>query len=68
MIQIQELLQLTLFDDFKLVSGKEGLNREMESIVILEYESFRNTYEVFDEKDFVLSSLFFAKDDPALNC
>lgn len=66
MIQIQELLQLTLFDDFKLVSGKEGLNREMESIVILEYESFRNTYEVFDEKDFVLSSLFFAKDDPAL--
>lgn len=66
MIQIQELIQLTLFDDFVLVAGKTGLKREMESIVILEYESFRNTYEDFDEKDFVLTSLFFAKDDPAL--
>lgn len=66
MIQIQELIQLTLFDDFVLAAGKTGLKREMESIVILEYESFQNNYEDFDEKDFVLTSLFFAKDDPKM--
>ena len=58
MILIEELIQLSPFADFHLVAGAAGLEREMESIVILEYESYRDTYEVFDEKDFVLSSLF----------
>lgn len=66
MIFIQELLELTMFQDFELVAGADGINREMESIVILEHESYRNIYDDFDEKDFVLSSLFFAKDDPDL--
>lgn len=66
MILIEELIQLSPFADFHLVAGAAGLEREMESIVILEYESYRDNYEVFDEKDFVLSSLFFAKDDPKL--
>ena len=66
MIYISELLELKLFDDFKLIAGKNGINNQINNIVILEYESIKNTYNVFSKGDFVLSSLFFAKDDKTL--
>lgn len=66
MISINELLKLKLFDDFKLIAGEKGIKNKMTNVVILEYESIKNTYEVFSEGDFVLSSLFFAKDDTSL--
>ena len=66
MIHISELLNLTLFEDFNIIAGASGINNAMSNIVILEYESFTDSYEVFSCGDFVLSSLFFAKDNPSL--
>lgn len=66
MIHINELLDSTLFGNFKIIAGYSGINNSMTNIVILEYESFINSYEVFNAGDFVLSSLFFAKDNPHL--
>ena len=66
MISINELLNLKLFDDFKIIAGESGIKNKMTNVVILEYESIKSTYNVFSEGDFVLSSLFFAKDNPSL--
>ncbi|MGN0145129.1 MAG: PucR family transcriptional regulator [Clostridium sp.] len=66
MIHISELLDLTLFEDFKLIAGSSGINNLLSNIVILEYESYIDSYGVFSRGDLVLSSLFFAKDNPAL--
>lgn len=66
MVSVAELLELTLFDDFELISGKDGLHNEINSIAILEYESYQKNYDVFSPGDFILTSLFFAKDDPEL--
>lgn len=66
MIHINELLNSTLFENFKIIAGSSGINNSMTNIVILEYESFLNSYEVFSPGDFVLSSLFFAKDNSSL--
>ena len=66
MIYISELLDSTLFENFKLIAGSSGINNSMTNVVILEYESFTDSYEVFSAGDFVLSSLFFAKDNPSL--
>lgn len=66
MISVAELLELTLFDDFELISGADGLHNTIHSIAILEYESYQKNYDVFHSGDFILTSLFFAKDDPSL--
>lgn len=66
MVQITELLNLTLFDEFELIAGEKGLTNQLGNIVILEYESISDNYQVFSPGDFILSSLFFAKDDPSL--
>ena len=66
MVSVAELLELTLFDDFTLVAGGLGLSNELNTVAILEYESFQKNYEVFSAGDFILTSLFFAKDDPSL--
>ena len=66
MIHINELLNSTLFENFNIIAGSSGINNSMTNIVILEYESFLDSYEVFSAGDFVLSSLFFAKDNPSL--
>lgn len=66
MIPVTELLSMTLFDDFQLLAGESGLSNQVGNIVILEYESYNKNYDVFSKGDFVLTSLFFAKDDPSL--
>lgn len=66
MLQVSEILNLSLFNNFELIAGKKGLKNELKNVVILEYESINNHYEVFSEGDFVLTSLFFEKDDPSL--
>lgn len=60
MIQVKELLKMPLFQNFKLLSGENGLDQQLNNVVILEYESINNTYYVFNKGDFVLTSLFFA--------
>ncbi len=62
MIQLSELLHLNIFDRFNLIAGEEGLTKIISNVVILEYESIENNYNDFNKGDFVLTSLFFAKD------
>lgn len=62
MIQLSELLHLNIFDRFNLIAGEEGLTKTISNVVILEYESIENNYNDFNKGDFVLTSLFFAKD------
>ncbi|ADU27761.1 PucR family transcriptional regulator [Ethanoligenens harbinense] len=64
MICVEELLQLSAFRNFTLLAGSAGLKRSVSDVVILEYESERGNYEVFNEGDFVLTSLFFADGHP----
>lgn len=66
MLQVNEIINLTLFKEFNLIAGQRGLTNQTNNIVILEYEPINNRYDVFHEGDFVLSSLFFAKDRPDL--
>ncbi len=63
MIQLTELLHLNIFNSFHLIAGEEGLERTISNVVILEYESIENNYNDFNKGDFVLTSLFFAKDN-----
>lgn len=62
MIQLSELLHLNIFDKFNLIAGEDGLTKTISNVVILEYESIENNYNDFNKGDFVLTSLFFAKD------
>lgn len=64
MIQVKELLEMPLFKNFKLLSGENGLDQQLNNVVILEYESINNSYYVFNKGDFVLTSLFFAVNEP----
>ncbi|BBF41417.1 regulator of polyketide synthase expression [Lachnospiraceae bacterium KM106-2] len=66
MLQVSEVIHLTLFKDFKLIAGESGLANELNNIVILEYESINHHYDVFKEGDFILTSLFYAKDHEEL--
>lgn len=66
MLQVNEIISLSLFHEFHLVAGKKGLTNNLKDIVILEHESITNQYDVFHEGDFVLTSLFFAYDRPEL--
>lgn len=66
MLQVNEIISLSLFHEFQLIAGEEGLTNELKDIVILEHESITSQYDVFHEGDFVLTSLFFAYDRPEL--
>ena len=62
MLQINEVMNLTIFRNFRLIAGKNGLNREINNVEFLEYEWFNDGFEVFNKGDFIITSLFFAKD------
>ncbi|MBE6050586.1 MAG: hypothetical protein E7214_08015 [Clostridium sp.] len=66
LLTVDEVTKLSLFSNFKLIAGKNGLKNNLSNIVILEYESISDNFEVFSSGDFVLTSLFFAKDDISL--
>ena len=66
MIRLKELLELPIFQNFHLVAGFTGLSREVRNVDILEYEWLSRNFDVFNPDDLVLTSLFFAKDEPAL--
>ena len=66
MIQISEILELSLFKDFKIICGEKYLNNIVNATVILEYESSRIDYEGYGYGYFVLLSYFFADSDPEL--
>lgn len=73
MLKVSEILQLSLFKEFKNICGEEYMSNTVSGAVILEYESIKNNYTGFGYGDFVLASYFFAKDNPefvhtALSC
>lgn len=66
MITINEILNLTLFKKFKIITGKEFLSNSVTTAVILEYESSRIQFEGYCYGYFVLASYFFASSSPEL--
>lgn len=64
MIKMSELLKLESLNNFKLIAGENGLNKLVNSVGILEYEIHENMDDaIFQKGDFVLTTLFFAKDN-----
>ena len=66
MITVNEILNLSLFKKFKILTGKEYLSNTVTTSVILEYESSRIQYAGYCYGYFVLVSYFFATTNPEL--
>ena len=64
MLRIYEALALDAFREFRLMAGEEGLSNEITNVTMLDYETEFSDYSTFHKGDFILSSLYFAKDDP----
>ncbi|MCR5217550.1 PucR family transcriptional regulator [Treponema sp.] len=66
MITVKEILNLTLFKKFKILTGSEYLTNTVTTVVILEYESMKIEYSGYSYGYFVLASYFFASSLPDL--
>ncbi len=66
MIRVRELLTLEPLAEFELRAGAGGLDNMLTNVTILDYETDSMDFSAFQKGDFILTSLFFAKDDPAL--
>lgn len=66
MIKINEILDLSLFNNFKILCGEEYLTNVVNATVICEYESSRIEYQGYCYGYFVLLSYFFADTNPEL--
>ncbi|MCI8560883.1 MAG: PucR family transcriptional regulator [Dorea sp.] len=64
MVQVKDILKMEILKNFHIVAGRQGLDREVLVTTILEYEPYIQNYDGFYYGNFVLTSLFFAKDDP----
>ena len=63
---INDLSMLDPMIHFRMVTGFDGLYRKVTNVSILEYESVKGNCEDFSHGDFIITTLFFAKDDPKL--
>ena len=66
MIRVREILALEPLAEFKLLAGAGGLDHMLNNVTILDYETDSMDFSAFQKGDFILTSLFFAKDDPSL--
>ncbi|MGB3368269.1 MAG: PucR family transcriptional regulator ligand-binding domain-containing protein [Acidaminobacteraceae bacterium] len=66
MVDVKEILSNVMDGKFEVVAGKKGLGKIVETVGILEYEVGKEIDENFFEGDFVITSLFFAKDSKDL--
>lgn len=64
MLDVATLLQLDLFSNFTLCAGALGLVHNISNVVVLDHEGLLDNFSDFHEGDFVLTNLFYAKDDP----
>ena len=62
-ITVLDAMKLNSLKNFRLVAGQWGLNRNIERVGILDYEYVQNIVGQFEQGEFILSSLLFAKDD-----
>ena len=68
-ISVREIITLKEFKAFKLIAGESGLDNQVSSIGILDYEYANEDPELerlwaFGKNAFVISSMLFAKDHP----
>jgi hypothetical protein len=63
-ITVFEATKLDTFKNFRLIAGHRGLDNIVKKIGILDYEFITKIEEQFAKGEFVISSLFFAKDNP----
>lgn len=63
---INDLSMLDPMLHFRMAAGFDGLFRKVTNVGILEHESVNGQCEDFSYGDFILTTLFFAKDDPSL--
>lgn len=68
-ISVREIITLKEFKAFKLIAGESGLDNQVNSVGILDYEYALQNEDVprkwtFRKHDFVISSLLFAKGHP----
>lgn len=62
-MQVRELVSSGIFSDLKLLTGDHGLDNHMKDVVLLEYESLQQErQENYYQGDFIISTLYFAKD------
>lgn len=61
---VANLLSKTLFQDFRIVSGKNGLNNKVTSAGFFEWEQDFQITKSFDKGEFVITTLSSFKDDP----
>ncbi len=62
---VANILSKPLFEDFRLVSGKNGLNNKVTSAGFLDWEQDTQITKSFDKGEFVLTTLASFKDDQA---
>jgi hypothetical protein len=65
-VTISDLLQLSLFSEAKILTGKNGLNREIKRINFNDcpLDDEENGQELTMQGDFFINSLYMVKDDP----
>ena len=64
MLQVREILQSPTFQNFQLLAGEAGLEHEVRSVSILDYEAVFDDFSDFGADTLVLTSLLFAREAP----
>lgn len=60
---VKDAMSMDKFKHLQLVAGKNGLNREIVKIGILDYEFIKSTESSYIKGEFVTTSFLYAKDD-----
>ena len=64
-MQVRELLTIEALQPITAQTGENGLNRPMKDVVLLEYDSLQQRRpEGYYQDDFIVSTLYSAKDQP----
>lgn len=62
---VANILSKPLFNEFRLISGRSGLNNKVTSAGFFEWEQDFQITKSFDKGEFVITTLSSIKDDPA---
>lgn len=63
-MQVRELVSSGSFTELRLLTGEHGLENNMKDVVLLEYDSLMQQRQDYYNGDFIISTLYFAKDHP----
>lgn len=66
MLDVSTLQQFDFFTNFTLYAGANGFFRTISNVVILDHECIQDNYSDYNEGDFVLTNLIFAKENPEI--